>query len=518
MLVHKQAKKLLLNLKDPSRVLDVIPGSKSMEIEGRTIVSVPHGDDEVRVLRNLGFDPPSPIETYYTWPCRYDGPMRHQRITVPFLTLNPRAYCTSGMGSGKTLCGLWAYDWLRETGRAKRMLVLAPLSTLQRTWADEVFNHFPHLNAAVLHGTAEKRLKLLAVPHDVYIINHDAVKSKPILDALCAREDIDVVLVDELAVYRTPGTERFKAVNRLLHGRKYVWGFTGTPTPNAPTDAWAQCRLITPHTVPKFAGQFRDMTMRQFGPFKWLPRENANDVVQKAMQPCIRFSREECIDLPPTTYHTREVPLTPEQAKAYNEMLRTLKIEHEGGQVLAVNEAVKLGKLVQIATGCAYDVHGNEVQLPCGPRIEVTTEIIEEAEGKVIVFVPYTSALLGLAEALRKHFTVETVYGQTSHTERSRIFKDFQQAANPRVIVADARTMSHGLSLTRANTIIWFGPTTSTETYLQANERIPRPGQKLSTHIVHIESTPVERAIYDRLRKRTSMQGALLDLLKAAGR
>ncbi len=518
MLVHKPTKKLLLNLKDPARVLDVIPGSKSLEVQGKTLVSVPHGDDEVRVLRNLGFDPPTPIETYYDWPCRYDGPMRHQRITVPFLTLNPRAYCTSGMGSGKTLCGLWAYDWLRATGRAKRMLVLAPLSTLQRTWADEVFTHFPHLQAAVLHGTAERRLKLLAVPHDVYIINHDAVKSKPILDALCARADIDVVLVDELAIYRTPGTERFKAVNRLIKDRAYAWGFTGTPTPNAPTDAWAQCRLITPHTVPKFMGQFRDQTMRQFGPFKWVARENANDVVQKAMQPCIRFSREECIDLPPTTHHTREVPLTPEQSKAYNEMLKSLKMEYQGGQVLAVNEAVKLGKLVQICCGAAYDINGAEVPIPCGPRIEVVREVIDEAEGKVIVFVPYTSALVALATALGQHFSVEMVYGATSRVERDRIFKDFQQAASPRVIVADARTMSHGLSLTRANTIVWYGPTTSTETYLQANERIPRPGQKLSTHIVHIESTPVERAIYDRLRQRTSMQGALLDLLKAGGK
>lgn len=164
--------------------------------------------------------------------------------------------------------------------------------------------------------------------------------------------------------------------------------------------------------------------------------------------------------------------------------------------------------------GVVYGNGGKEMVIPVGPRIEVVKEIIEEAEAKVIVFVPYTSALLQLAKALREDFTVEVVYGEVSKNERDRIFGDFQKRKDPRVLVADARTMSHGLNLTAANTIVWFAPTTSNETYMQANERIPRPGQKLNTLIVHIESTPVEQKMYDRLRKRGSIQGALLELLK----
>jgi SNF2 family DNA or RNA helicase len=516
MLVHKESRKLVLNLKNPARVADVIPSAKVLPHNGSSLVVVPHREDEVRVLRNLKFDAPAPIEHYYEWPCRYpNGPMKHQVATAAFLTVNPRAYCNNGMGSGKTLSGLWAFDYLAQRGLAKRMLVVAPLSTLERTWGDEIFTHFPHLTAAVLHGSMERRLKMLAVEHDIYIVNHDGIKSAPLLDALCARNDIDVVLIDELAVCRTSGTERYKAAVKLTQNRKFVWGFTGTPTPNAPTDAWAQCRLITPHTVPKYFGKFRDEVMKQISPYKWLPRANALDVVRSAMQPAIRFSREECIDLPPTTYTTRTVELTKEQKKAYDDMLRNLKAEYEGGQVLAVNEAVKLGKLVQICTGVAYGTSG-DVVIPSAPRMELVREIIEEAEAKVIVFVPYTKALLALAEYLRKDFSVECVYGEVSKNERDRIFSDFQKRADPRVLVADARTMSHGLNLTAANTIVWYGPTTSTETFLQANERIPRPGQKLNTHIVCVESTPIERVMYDRLRKRESMQNTLLDLLKGA--
>lgn len=515
MLVHKQSRKLILNLRDPARVTSVIPTATTLQHQGATLVVVPHKEDEVRVLRNLGFDAPAPIEHLYEWPCNYpSGPYMHQRQTSAFLSLNERAYCLNGMGSGKTLSGLWAFDYLRGRKRAKRLLVVAPLSTLERTWGDEIFTHFPHLTAAVLHGPMERRLKLLAVEHDIYIVNHDGLKSKVLLEALRARKDIDVVIYDELAVCRTAGTERFKATAKLIEGRKYVWGFTGTPTPNAPTDAWAQCKLITPWSVPKYFGQFRDDVMKQISPFKWGPRDSALATVRKAMQPAIRFSREECIDLPPTTHSTREVPLTNEQKKAFDTMLKTLHAEYNGGQVLAVNEAVKLGKLVQICCGVAYGKDGTEMVLPCQPRIDVVREVIEEAEAKVIVFVPYTSALLSLADALAKDFSVERVYGEVSKNERDRIFADFQKRKDPRVLVADARTMSHGLNLTAANTIVWYGPTTSNETYLQANERIPRPGQKLNTLIVHIESTSVEKKMYERLRTRGSMQGALLELLK----
>jgi SNF2 family DNA or RNA helicase len=515
MLVHKPSRKLILNLREPARVTGVIPTAKVVAHGGTTLVVVPHREDEVRVLRNLGFDAPAPIEHYYDWPCAYpSGPFIHQRLTAAFMTINPKGYILNGMGSGKTLAALWAFDYLRSRGLAKRMLVLAPLSTLERTWGDEIFTHFPHLSAAVLHGTMERRTKLLAVEHDVYIVNHDGVKSAELLDALVRRRDIDALLIDEVAVCRTQGTLRYKAVLKLAEKRTYVWGMTGTPTPNAPTDAWAQCRLITPHTVPRFFGTFRDSVMKQISPYKWVPRPDALDKVRAAMQPAIRFSREECIDLPPTTYQTREVELTREQKKAYNDMLRQLKAEYEGGQIMAVNEAVKLSKLLQIVTGVAYGIDGGEVVLPSGPRVEVVREIIEEAEAKVIVFVPFTKALLHLAQELRKTFSVECVYGEVSKNERDRIFSDFQKRADPRVLVADARTMSHGLTLTASNTIVWYGPTTSNETWNQANARIVRPGQTRNTLIVRIESTPVERVVYDRLEKRTAVQGVLLDMLK----
>jgi SNF2 family DNA or RNA helicase len=329
------------------------------------------------------------------------------------------------------------------------------------------------------------------------------------------------VLVHNCASFRNSSTERWKALNALINGSKklgtkmktWAWGLTGTPIPNAPTDAWAQVKLINPTNAPGFFGQFRDTVMKPAGPFGWTMRESALDTVRASMQPAVRFSREECIDLPPTTFVTRQTTLTPEQKKAFDDMLKKLKAECEGGQVTAINEAVKMSKLLQICCGVAIGTEG-DVVLPNGPRIELVREIIEEAEAKVLVFVPFTSALEAVAAELRKDFTVDIVNGDTSKHARDETFKNFQNSPNPRVIVANSGTLSHGLTLTAANTIIWMCPIHSNETYMQANARVTRPGQKLNTLIVNIEATELERKIYARLQGKEKTQGILLDLVK----
>lgn len=510
MLVSKKHKKLILNLREPERVTAVMPTAKTLEHNGNTLVVVPHREDETRVLRNLGLDAPAPIQHHYDWPGRY-APFIHQRATAEFLTLNPRAFCLNGMGSGKTLSVLWAFDYLRKADVIDWMLVVSPLSTLERTWGDEVFTHFTEYNFSALHGTREKRHKLIdCLDFDIYAINHDGIKSQETVDRLRARPGRCLVVIDEIASFRNASTDRWKFLNQIIKDKDWVWGLTGTPTPNAPTDAWAQVRLISPTRVPKYFSHFRDTVMRPQGKFKWVNRDVAVDVVSHCMQPSIRFAREDCIDLPPTTYVDRDAPLTTAQDKAFKEMMAKLHTEIDGGSITAVNEAAKLNKIIQIMCGVAYG-KDEDVIIPAGPRVELVKEIIDEAGAKVIVFVPLTGALNSLADLLRKDYSVEVIHGGVSKSERDRIFGAFQKSAEPRVLVANAAAMSHGLTLTAANTIVWYAPTTSNETYEQANARIVRPGQKLNTLIVHISGSHVERKMYDRLRHKGAMQGLLLE-------
>lgn len=516
MIVHEKSRKLVLNLESPGRVTTTIPTAETFEYRGKTLVAVPHHIEETRVLRNMGIDAPGPILSYYNWPGRFT-PFNHQRVTSNFLTLNPRAFCLNGMGTGKTASVLWAFDYLRSVNMAKSMLVIAPLSALERTWGDEIFKHFPHLSYVTLHGTSSRRMKLIDFPTDIYIINHDGIKSREVLDMLVKKirdGEIDVVVPDELAVFRNSSTERWKALRRLVEPAAYAWGLTGTPIPNEPTDAWAQIRLVNPDKVPRYFGMFRDSVMRQMGPYKWVARAGALDHVYSVMQPAIRYAREDCIDLPPTTYVTREVALSPQQKVAYKQMLDKFRADLDGGQVTALSEAVKLMKLLQIVCGVVYSADG-ELTIPAPDRIALVKEIIEEAGAKVIVFVPLTGALRMLAEELGQFFNVATIHGGTPKAERDQIFGDFQTRKSPRVIVANPATMSHSITLTAANTIVWFTPINSAETYQQANARIVRPGQVNNTVIVHCEGSELERRMYARLQRRQDTQGVLLGLFEA---
>ena len=508
-------KAVVFKLKQPERITTVIPTSKLVKHEGNTLVAVPHKPEETKVLRNLGFDVPAPMQYYYAFPGRFK-PFEAQIDTASFLSMHDRAFCLNSMGLGKTVTSLWAYDYMRHIGLVKKAVIICPLSTMERTWADEVFKTFPHLDYVVLYGTREKRKKLLKQDADLYIINTDGIKT--IVDELKTRDDIDLIIVDEIAMFRNASTGRWKTLNTICNKQtqRRVWALTGSPVPNDPTDAWAQCRVVTPANpdVPKYFGKFRDLVMRQISPFKWVAKDNALDVVRQSMQPAIRYALDDCIDLPEQIFESRDVEMSSEQKKMYKEMLSKLTAEYDGGQILAVNEAVKANKLIQIACGVAYGPDGEHIVIPANQRIEVLKECIEESEGKVLVFVPLTGVLEHLREELSKHFTVAVVHGDTKKHERDQIFSDFQNTSDPRVLLANPATMSHGLTLTAATNIIWYAPVYSGEIYEQACARVRRPGQKKTTVIVHIAASEVERRAYARLKDKQRMQGLLLDLMK----
>lgn len=511
---EKQA--VLVAPKNPRRLLKVIPTAKCVRWKGRKLVAVPHRLDETRVLNNLGLRVPSPISEYYDWPRSYKiaEPFKAQTETAAFLTLNPRAFVLNGLGTGKSLASLWAYDYLRSKGQANKLLVVCPLSTMERTWGDEIFFNFKHLTFEIVHGSAKKRREILERPADVYIVNHHGAAI--IQDDLKTRKDIDMVIVDEIAqAARNKRTDMWSALNFIVNGpvKRGCWGLTGTPIPNEPTDAWAQIKLLCPNRVPKYFNRFRDQVMRQVSQFRWIPRPDAIDIVYEAMQPSIRYSREQCVDLPPTIHMTREVPLTKEQKKAYDQMQKTLAAELEAGEILAVNEAVKVSKLVQIACGVVYDTDGEEVTIPSQPRLDEVVDIITQSEGKTIVFVPFRSSLEMVVSHIKDKTgkQVGVIHGGVPKPERDTIFQYFQMDKHPEVIVAQPAAMSHGLTLTAASTIVWYAPVTSADIYEQANGRITRPGQKLTTCVINIEGTAMERRIYARLKDKMGMQGILLE-------
>lgn len=504
-------------------IANLVPEAKQIvhPEQGRMLL-LPHTRDTTRLARNMGYQTPAPILSQYDW--AGDAPWRTQRITAALLTMHARAYVLSEMGTGKTRGTLHAANHLLMSGEIRKALVAAPLSTLVNVWDNEIFRHFQHLRTAVLHGSRQERLKRLRTDADIYIINHDGIET--ILGDLLARTDIDLVIIDELACYRNARSNRWKAANLLVNGggsgaipippRAFAWGLTGSPTPNEPADAWAQVRLLTPSRVPRFYKAFKRMTMTQLTQFKWIPRPEANDVVFDAMQPAVRYTRDDCSELPDVSVQTRAIPLSALQKRVYGELVKKLKLGFQEGTVTAANEGVLFNKLLQIASGFVYTNDKRVVDLQAKARQDALLDILDEAEGKVIVFAEFVQTVHELQGFLQRNkIAAEMVTGSVPAHIRNHVFQAFQNAPQPRVLVAHPRCMAHGLTLTAANVIVWYTPSTSLETYEQACARITRYGQTRKSLIMHLTGTPVETKLYKRLQQKASTQGALLEMFES---
>lgn len=518
MLVHEGKRALIMALRNAGKVTTVIPGAKILRQEpNRTLVAVKHTLDVVKVLGNIGIHAPSPIKHYYSWPSKYPKPMAHQVETAAFLIANTKAFCLNGMGSAKTLSSLWAFHYLKQENLVDIAIVVAPLSTLERTWADEVFQNFHEMECTVLHGTAARRKKLLSIPSDIYVINHDGivVVQEELLALMKTKRC--VLILDELAVFRNAKTRRWKIARAMTVLAQWAWGLTGTPIPNDPCNAYGQIKMLRPEQVPRSYMQFQDMVSRLVGPYKRVPKPGATETVYNLMQPAIRYATRDCVDLPPTTYVTRHAPLSEDQLAAYKRMRDQKVFQMTAGatRIVAANEAVVAMKMIQICCGAVIvseDEAHARIESPA--RMEIVEDVIEQAEGKVIVFCPVLGAIDYIRDTLRaKGHKVGQVDGRIGKNDRDKVFSQFQ-GMGVDVIVAQPGAMAHGLTLTAGTVIIWYAPCYSNEIYEQANARIVRPGQKRNTLIVNVEGTELERAIYTRLKNRQAVQGKLLAMME----
>lgn len=510
---HRKSNSLIIRHPQPEAIAALIPRAKIATVAGDKLLQVHCGLDEMRVLRNIGIAAPSPIRFHYDFPSRYPSPFSHQVSTCEFFTLNQRGICLNGMGTGKSLSTLWAADFLMRKGKIRKALIVCPISTMHSVWANEVNSHFlTRRKIVVLHGSRAKRLKMLDTDADFYVINYEGLSV--LFDELKARDDIDLWVVDEAAAYREAQNNRYKILKRLLRPTTWLWMLTGTPTPNKPTDAWALAKLLGNPDVDHYFSAFREKTMIQVSDYKWVAKPTATDDVFKILQPGIRFRKEDCLDLPPVTYQLRTCEMTKAQKVAYQQMHDYLVATVDSTPVSAANAAVKMQKLLQVCVGTLYDNDGGHRDLDANPRLSLVKELVEQAADKTIVFVPFTGALNRLKTYLSSDFKVEVVDGRTPVNERRRIFSQFQNSEDVQVLVMHPKVAAHGLTLTRADTTVWYAPIFSLETFLQANERTNRPGQKNAMTVAMVASTPMEESLYSALRGNAKIQDALLDLYK----
>lgn len=509
----------IIGVPSTEQVVNLFPAGKPHVFNDQPFWLIPHSETEVYLLRKIGFDAPAPILSQYDFPMQKGmKAFDVQKKTCALMTMAARAYVLNGMGTGKTKCALWSFLYLKRIGRAKKMLVVAPLSTLTFVWMREAFEVDASLKVAVLHGDAKKRRALLAdTSYDIYVINHDGIGV--VEKELHARADIDVICIDELAKYRNK-SERTKKMVAFTKNKPWVWGMTGSPMPHEPTDVFYQCKVVTPDTVPRYWSNFRSEVMYPLGHVqKWVPKADAVEHAYSVMQPAVRFTIDEVQELPPCIERFVDVDMGKVQQKVYKDIVAHCQSAFQNGElVTAANAGAAMSKLMQISMGWVYTkdpITGDPKTMPLDnqKRIEALVDAIESTDRKVLVFVPFIHALEGIGQALAKEgIDYATVSGDTPSKERNQIFAKFQNTGALKVLLAHPQCVAHGITLTAADTVVWFGPITSLETYDQANHRIKRVGQKHKQQIIHLQSTPVERKIYKMLRAAQDVQSTFLGM------
>lgn len=501
-------KAIRLRLRNPDRVTTVIPKSKKL---GDHEVLVNWGVEETQILRNLNISVPAPIEFRYTWTGKFQ-PMEHQKTTAAFLTSNRRAFCFSEQGLGKTASAIWAADFLLQQRIIRRVLVLCPLSIMDSAWRDDLFNFAMHRSVAVCHGSKDKRKKLLAQNTEFVIINYDGTE--------VVKEDIqaggfDLIIVDEANQYKNPSTKRWKTLASFLRPETWLWMMTGTPAAQSPVDAYGLAKLVCPSNVPKYMSTFREQVMVKVSNFRYVPRADAVDTVHRVLQPAIRFTKKECLDLPEITYVKRDVPLTAQQKKFYEKQRKDMLMQAAGEQVTAANAAVNMNKLLQISAGAVYTDDKEAIEFDVSNRYAVLKEVIDESSNKVLVFAPFRHCINLIVDELAKDgITAEVISGSVPAKARSDIFKRFQETDETKVLVIQPQSAAHGVTLTRADTIVWWGPTSSLETYAQANARIHRKGQRNPCTVIQLQGSAIERHVYSLLDKKIDVHTKIIDLYK----
>jgi SNF2 family DNA or RNA helicase len=520
-----QDRALLFNTRKGAQITALIPKSKVVESHAGVDRVLVHWDfDEVQLLRNLGIkNVPSPILSRYKWPGMYT-PFDHQRTTAEFLTLHPRCFVFNEAGTGKTSAAAWAADYLMQQGRVTRVLIVCPVSIMETAWRSDLFKTVMHRTVAIAQGSRTQRQNVIKGNYEFVIINFDGVKVvTPELQA----GGFDLIIVDEANAIKSVTTERWKSLASLVKPTTRLWLMTGTPASQSPLDAYGLAKLVNPDAVPRFLGAFRDRVMIKLTQYKWAPRQEAQQIVHTVLQPAIRFTKDECLDLPEMLYSTREVPLTAQQTKYYEALRKQMMTVAAGSEITAVNAASMLNKLLQVSQGAVYTDDKDVVEFDVSNRIDELMDVICSTPRKSLVFVPYRHTLDMLEEELNKRlvkligasadgsgYGVAVIHGGVAASQRAEIIKQFQTEDTIRVLLMIPQATAHGITLTRADQVVWWGPVASTEIYLQANARAHRAGQTNKVTVTHLQGSPVERRMYTMLQSKIDLHQNLVELYR----
>lgn len=444
----------------------------------------------------------------------------YQEATVAHVVSKPRAGAFLGMGLGKTVSTLTAFDILQnETLEVRSALVIAPKRVAQTVWDQETqeWEHLRHIKCSKVLGSARQRVAALNAPADIYLINRENIPW------LCGYYGgmlpFDMIIIDESSSFKNHQSLRFKALKRAIKPDSRVVLLTGTPSPRSLMDLWAQLFLLDGgERLEKFIGKFRKL---YFTPgqthghvvYNYNPQSHAEKAIgDKIKDICISMKTRDYLDLPPTITNEVLVPLPPAVMREYREFEKekVLEIfsEQGGAEIAAINAAALLGKLIQFANGAVYDDEKNWHKVH-DLKLDALEEIVEGSGGEpLLVAWTFRSDRDRILQRF-KHLNPQELDDSG----------DVQRAWNRgkvRMLIMHPASGGHGLNLQRGgHNVVWFGQTYSLELFQQFNARLDRQGQTMPVTIHRIIAAgTADEKIIKSLGSKDAAQEVLLAAVK----
>lgn len=444
-------------------------------------------------------------------------PHKYQQLAEQHIYDVPRCGLFLEMGLGKTVVTLTAINNLiYDRFEISKVLVIAPLRVAEDTWSRESakWDHLQHLRISKILGTPTQRRKAIAADADIYIINREnVVWLCNELSTVGDSWDFDAVVIDELSSFKSPKSQRFKALRKYITKSSHVIGLTGTPAPNGLIDLWSQIYLLDGgerlgRTVTGFRERYFVPGQRnQTTIFNYKPKPEAEKNIQDLISDiCISMKAEDWLEMPERIDSIQSVRLSAKEMQDYEKFEREAYLQFLEGEVTAASAAALTGKLLQYSNGAMYLPDGDYVKTS-EKKMDMLEELVEAANGKpVLVFYSFRHDL-------------ERIQDKFPKAVKLTDSKDIEAWNNGEIsmLLAHPAGAGHGLNLQDGGCIIiWFGLTWSLELYQQANARLYRQGQKQAVIIHHLitEGTRDEDVLRS-LQGKEDVQNTVMEALKA---
>ena len=435
----------------------------------------------------------------------------YQKRAVRFIKENPKAALWIDMGLGKTISTLTAIADLTKDKVVKKTLVIAPLRVAQHTWAEEIAN-WSHIKIpyTVLAGlTPKAREGAVHKDTPLHIINREMIPW--LVEYFGQKWPYDCVVIDESSSFKSHSSKRWKALRKVLGKIRRTVQLTGTPAPNSLIDLWPQMYLLDKgERLENTRGKFLEkycMTVGNPQWNQWRVRPDREEALHRRIADVVlRMSVDDYLELPKRIDLTIEVDLPPKARKAYAEMKRDFIIAYENGEILAVNAAVQVGKLLQIANGNPYLEDKTFITLH-KQKITELEQIIEQAQEPVLVAYSFRSDLQVIQENIKGCVVLDKDTDTIDRWNKGEI----------PILLTHPASAGHGLNLQKGGSlVVWYGLPWSLELYQQFNARLHRQGQTKPVRIMHIVAKDTaDESVMQSLDLKENEQSKLLRVLKS---